>query len=903
MTAATYTSNLVDIFLFESTTGVTAYGGGAAGLTAEPDFAMEGTNAVDKQITASADKGFLFAAAAAFVPTKYDHFYEWIYAATFGILDSLANNGISVGIGDDTNNFVKFHVDGNDTIPVGSAGKPYVVDFKNTAVTGFRTLVGTPGTTPDNIGGGLNVTGNSKDINLGIDAARMGNGIIVLLGTGADDPADFASIASTDETTQEGIFQNTVGGFNFQGKIYIGNSITVCEFTDSNKNLFILDTLHGAENLTEIIISAMATPGTTVNLTNINFIAVAGKQQTVAGNNPNRGRLELVHPLVDAQTETSYDNSPTTEGTFSGGSGHAVSDVLLMSDDSEVTVNAVSGGVVTQFTVQSNVAPTATTSGIIGRNAVAGTAITQVSSDGSGIDFSLTPDTDNIRTILTCNMTGCAFIGFGKTVLLSDAVMSNCRWVSANQITANGADLTGSTVESFDDMILIDAQDETSWNNTPTTEGTFGGGSGHAVSDILTMSDGSLITVDAVSTGTVTQFTVDSSNAVASEIAVPNTQLATDGSGTGFSMTPDIDNLTEVAALQWLDNLDPDGELDNMTFIKGTNPTHAIEFGAASPLTMTVRGLTSTGYNASDANKDSFFWVRRTSGTVTINVIGSTGNFSYKSDGATVNVVIDPVTTLVNVKDNLNVNLSGARVLLEASDATGDFPFVENVTITRSGATATVAHTAHGMVNGDIAIIRGAAEPEYNGPHVISNVSANAYDYTVSGTPATPSVGTRIVDGQFQTSYDNSPTSEGTFFGGAGYAVNDLITLTDGTVVDVSSVSVGVVNGFTIISTGSRGGHTAGDTILQASTDWSGTGFTLTPDTDNLTVSASGAILNGTTDGSGNISASRTFTADQPVKGVARKSSAAPRFKNFPLSGTIDNANGLTINIRLALDQ
>lgn len=811
MSAATYTSNLVDIFLFESTTGVTAYGGGAAGLTAEPDFAMEGVNAVDKQITSGADKGFLFAAAAAFVPTKYDQFYIWLYAATFGILDTLANNGVSIGMGDDTSNFVKFHVDGSDTIPVGRAGTPYVVEFKNTAVTGFRTLVGTPGTTPDNIGGGLNVTGSAKDINLGIDAARMGNGIIVLLGTGADTEADFAGIAAADETTQEGVFQNTVGGFNLQGKIHIANSVTLCEFLDSNKNIFILDTLHGAQNLSEIIISAAPAPGSIVNLTNINFIAVAPKQQVVAGNNPNRGQLELVNPLVDAQDETSYDNSPTTEGTFAGGTGHAAADILLMSDDSQVTVDAVSGGVVTQFTVQSNVAPTASTTGIIGRNATAGTAITQVSSDGSGVDFSLTPDTDNIRTGLVANMTGCAFIGFGKTKLLSAATMSNCRWIGADQVTANEADLTGSLIESFDDVLLVDAQDETNYDNSPTTEGTFGPGSGsYSVSDTIIMTDGSVITVDAAGGGGVTEFTVDSSNAVQSVIGVPNIQLSSSGSGTGFSMTPDIDNLAEIASLQWLDNLDPDGELDNMTFVKGTNPTHAIELGINSPLTMTVRGLTSTGYSASDGNKDSFFWVRRTSGTVTINVIGSSGNFKYKSDGATVVVVIDPVTTLVNVKDNTGVNLSGVRVLLEASDDSGDFEHETVVTITRAGSVATVAHTAHPYVVGDIVVIRNANEQEYNGPFTITAVLTNSYDYTVSGAPASPATGT---------------------------------------------------------------------------------------------INSTGAILNGTTDGSGNISASRTFTANQPISGRARKSTSSPRFKTFPLSGTIDNANGLTINIQLALDE
>lgn len=65
-----------------------------------------------------------------------------------------------------------------------------------------------------------------------------------------------------------------------------------------------------------------------------------------------------------------------------------------------------------------------------------------------------------------------------------------------------------------------------------------------------------------------------------------------------------------------------------------------------------------------------------------------------------------------------------------------------STTLTRSGSTATAAATAHGYKNGDKITIAGANETEYNGEFVISNVSANAFDYTVTGTPATPATGT-----------------------------------------------------------------------------------------------------------------------------------------------------------------
>ena len=50
MTAVTYTSDLSDITLFESTTGINNYGGGGGAAGAGVDYAIEGTNAIDKQV-------------------------------------------------------------------------------------------------------------------------------------------------------------------------------------------------------------------------------------------------------------------------------------------------------------------------------------------------------------------------------------------------------------------------------------------------------------------------------------------------------------------------------------------------------------------------------------------------------------------------------------------------------------------------------------------------------------------------------------------------------------------------------------------------------------------------------------------------------------------------------------
>src|SRR5260221_6745515 len=71
------------------------------------------------------------------------------------------------------------------------------------------------------------------------------------------------------------------------------------------------------------------------------------------------------------------------------------------------------------------------------------------------------------------------------------------------------------------------------------------------------------------------------------------------------------------------------------------------------------------------------------------------------------------------------------------------------VTITRSGAVATVADTAHGYPSSAASptsarrvLFAGAVQPEYNGEKTITYVDANTYTFPVSGTPATPATGT-----------------------------------------------------------------------------------------------------------------------------------------------------------------
>ncbi len=207
----------------------------------------------------------------------------------------------------------------------------------------------------------------------------------------------------------------------------------------------------------------------------------------------------------------------------------------------------------------------------------------------------------------------------------------------------------------------------------------------------------------------------------------------------------------DEGAVLYNEAVDPDGEMDGMSFSQGTNAHHAIRFGTSVPAAMTLRDCDFSGFSSSDDNDGSVFRFDDTSGSITLNLVGCTTDGSgFTVDdaaGVAVTVVIDPVTALVHVDDNTGADLQNARVLMEAADGAGDLPFQESVTITRSGGTATVTHTTHGLDTGDIVVIRGADQPEYNGPFTITVTTGSEYTYTVAGSPDTPATGTIISSG------------------------------------------------------------------------------------------------------------------------------------------------------------
>jgi len=287
MAAPVYTVDLTDIDtgLAETTTDYVAYGGGGAGLGAGADFATQGVNCVDKQIT-SAEKGILYNKGAGITIAPGSHAFIWHFTATPGVTDTLANRGVVACIGSSATAFCKYHVEGSNTFGAGGrVAKCYVIDpsiyTANTGSVPYRTLVGSPNGTFQYFGSGLNTTAAVKSANMGLDATRYGTGAFITAGDVAT-PATFTGFAIENDLVANrwGVLSDLGGSLEHQGIFAVGQNSagtpTQAYFEDSDVNISLADTVHSASDFTQYVFDHASTIAKWTNIS-INALGTNNK--------------------------------------------------------------------------------------------------------------------------------------------------------------------------------------------------------------------------------------------------------------------------------------------------------------------------------------------------------------------------------------------------------------------------------------------------------------------------------------------------------------------------------------------------------------------------------------------------------------------------------------------------
>jgi hypothetical protein len=164
--------------------------------------------------------------------------------------------------------------------------------------------------------------------------------------------------------------------------------------------------------------------------------------------------------------------------------------------------------------------------------------------------------------------------------------------------------------------------------------------------------------------------------------------------------------------------------------------------GTASHGVRHTDGTAATYYDLTFSDNDYDVYLNHASDNLTISKDGTSNPTTYTSSGSGTVSFVGTVNLKLTVKDESGTAIVGARCMMEAGDNSGAAPFLDSVSITESGGTGTVTHTAHGLITGQMVNIRGCVEPEYNGAgKVITYISSTQYSYAVSDSPSSPATG------------------------------------------------------------------------------------------------------------------------------------------------------------------
>jgi hypothetical protein len=289
-------------------------------------------------------------------------------------------------------------------------------------------------------------------------------------------------------------------------------------------------------------------------------------------------------------------------------------------------------------------------------------------------------------------------------------------------------DETPKTYAAFNKIEINNASSRVDWtgvNITALQDGNLGADSGLSPGTFEMVDNATVNFINCVFTDMNTF--VFQSNATLDTVTFRRCALVTQGGSTIGDCV--FDEAAGAVALL-VNNLDL---ITNCDFTSdGTG--YAIELTAAhAGGSFDHVNITYTSYGA-DGTANACIY-NNSGGAVTINVSGGDTPTYTNGSGASTTIVAGAVTVKVTVTNAAGTLIDGARVFLKAANATGPFPYQESVTISNSGTTATVSHTAHGLLTNDKVLIEGAGYDANLGVHTITKISDNSYSYTMSSSP------------------------------------------------------------------------------------------------------------------------------------------------------------------------
>lgn len=683
--------------------------GGSPGVSLSTDIFIQNTGSVSAKISGtSQDKGIWYDSTTGIDMTVSGrHLYIWVLVTTVSLMNTIANGGMYVKVSDSAagTNWNKYYVSGSDIYPGGWFR--IVIDLTKPASEGTFTAPSL--TSIRRFGIGLKSTGSSVADNLYVDRMDYGDGLQIEAGDSTT-PASWQELFDADDTVANkyGIITKRGSIFYIKGGLTIGDPAgTVTTLWDDTSggvvefenpvywNGALVSAIDSA-NLYKIEILGNGTGTTDVTWGTV--VGTGDDRQGIFG-----GTIRSAEPRweFDAESDVVDLDSVNLYGMLIRGAGL----VRLSDATKEAAIGAlfVNCGEVQPNTSEFLNCAIAAPVPDRGLEMVAGHNITNV------VFVPGSTDDQPARWVWSVDTTVFPILFSDRTTTFNSAAAGDCVPFTVSEAVG---DYFAVGHPSKFGILKIDV-------GTARVGGTlvweYWSGAGWSTLSLITDTTNTLSTL-GLNSAVFDPPTNWAATSLAGEEAVFYVRL-------------------RVTVVMTTNPIIDQGFIDDVT-------EHHLHIPVAG--TYAADGFDFFGFAPDGSPK----WMGENSGAsaaVTINVSNSSGAITdaetHETNSGTT-TVNNTVLVKVTVRDATTlVVIQNQRVLLEA-DAGGDLPAGDTVTITRSGVTASVSHTAHGMNNGQKIVIRGADQPEYNIIAAITNVSTNAYDYTISGTPDTPATGT-----------------------------------------------------------------------------------------------------------------------------------------------------------------
>jgi hypothetical protein len=241
MAIATYSTDLTDYDQADAVANYSALGGGASGLADETDYFIETPQCISKAGFTATTKGFMLDDGGSRTVAAGDAIFVWCKQNNRNLMDTVANGGMQLIVGNTTTAYDHFYVDGNNSDGSDLAGwRSYAVDPTQTPST--TTGGGAAGTNLVGFLWKILGSGSLKGNPNAMDVQRHGRELQVINGE-AGSYGTFLAAGTSDaaNTNRWGILTPVQGGYLFHGAFVMGTVATAVDFRDSDRVINVLD--------------------------------------------------------------------------------------------------------------------------------------------------------------------------------------------------------------------------------------------------------------------------------------------------------------------------------------------------------------------------------------------------------------------------------------------------------------------------------------------------------------------------------------------------------------------------------------------------------------------------------------------------------------------------------------